>query len=258
MRFMCKIKILLTVILSSNVCHAQPIQKIINGIEVKKPLPYIARLYAGKRFNDQFFCGGSLIAPGWILTAGHCADFVTNETIVGVGGLKVHKPTKTSLVHSVYFDDWNDNTLQRDWALLKLKRKIKIKSYPKLARKNKTGLFKVFGWGTTDVFGMFRPQALQVIIIPIWSNQECIFSLGDAFDYGVMVCGGVLSSSDEDVDGKDTCYGDSGGPVTNLAGNIIYGLTSWGFECASSRTPGVYASIPVARDWILKTIKKFS
>lgn len=263
MRFMKRIKTLtLAIVLVANLqfdqSQAQPTQKIINGNNVGKPLPYMAALYSSTSFSDTFFCGGSLIAPGWVLTAAHCAELVTNDTIVGIGGLKVGKPRKISPVESVYFDDWNNTTLTRDWALLKLKRKLTVKTYPKLARKNRTGLHKAFGWGTVDPFNILIPDRLQVIVIPLWSQSECLLSLGETFHSSVMICGGVLSTSYEELDGKDTCNGDSGGPVTNLSGSVIYGLTSWGYECAGVETPGVYASVSVARKWILKTIKKFS
>lgn len=54
--------------------------------------------------------------------------------------------------------------------------------------------------------------------------------------------------------GKDACYGDSGGPLTTFEQNgiqpILVGLVSFGRGCGRPSSPGVYARITAARDWI--------
>ena len=60
-----------------------------------------------------------------------------------------------------------------------------------------------------------------------------------------MMCAGIL-----DVGGKDACGGDSGGPLAHF-GDIIVGVTSWGFECADSFYPGVSARVSHFSNWIV-------
>ena len=55
-----------------------------------------------------------------------------------------------------------------------------------------------------------------------------------------MICAGG--------DGKDSCLGDSGGPLLlwnpNIKKHVLIGIVSWGENCAMSRYPGVYARCP--------------
>lgn len=65
-----------------------------------------------------------------------------------------------------------------------------------------------------------------------------------------MLCAGILDTGD-----KDSCRGDSGGPlvVTNnldVDGDVLVGITSWGYHCASEHYPGVYTRVSYHSDWI--------
>lgn len=61
-----------------------------------------------------------------------------------------------------------------------------------------------------------------------------------------MICAGY------DQGGKDTCRGDSGGPLSIIKNGVrlLIGITSWGYECGRPYFPGVYASVSAIRPWI--------
>ena len=59
------------------------------------------------------------------------------------------------------------------------------------------------------------------------------------------------------IDGsKDSCQGDSGGPLVCNDNNkaVLYGLVSWGIDCAKKGKPGVYTNVFPLLDWIAETI----
>lgn len=58
-----------------------------------------------------------------------------------------------------------------------------------------------------------------------------------------MICAGNFGQ-----DGKYTCNGDSGGPMT-VNGTLI-GITSWGYGCRRPNYPGVFTRVPYFREWI--------
>ena len=57
--------------------------------------------------------------------------------------------------------------------------------------------------------------------------------------------------------GKDSCQGDSGGPLICLEDGIavLYGVVSWGKNCAREGSPGIYANIFKLKEWIQKTME---
>lgn len=88
---------------------------------------------------------------------------------------------------------------------------------------------------------------LRAIQIPIVNQNYCRKRYRSRIT-ARMICAGFNEG------GKDACYGDSGGPLAcwndqNESKQLI-GIVSFGRGCGSPNSPGVYARISAARDWI--------
>jgi len=98
------------------------------------------------------------------------------------------------------------------------------------------------------------PSALQQLAMKIIPNSVCkrpdwYFR---KFDEKTMVCAGFARG------GKDSCIGDSGGPLQCLTPNgrwHLTGIVSWGTRCAVRKKPGVYTNVYNVLKWIKAHIK---
>lgn len=68
------------------------------------------------------------------------------------------------------------------------------------------------------------------------------------YNYISDVTPGMLCTGDTDV---GSCDGDAGGPVVHN-GNVLVGITSWGFRCVLQEYPDVNVRISSYTDWIVE------
>jgi len=111
----------------------------------------------------------------------------------------------------------------------------------------------VVGWGSLKENGP-QPNILQEVTVRVWDNKVCKDTYGPAAPGGIMdhmLCAGQK--------GKDSCSGDSGGPMQVGSGDTWtqVGVVSWGIGCGKSHYPGVYSRVSKLRDWIDKITKDY-
>lgn len=86
-----------------------------------------------------------------------------------------------------------------------------------------------------------------MIEIPIANQNKCKRTYSNGIT-SRMICAGSLEG------GKDSCFGDSGGPLACSVNrvNLLVGLVSFGpdEECGKANSPGVYSKISTVREWI--------
>ncbi|KDO25564.1 hypothetical protein SPRG_20684 [Saprolegnia parasitica CBS 223.65] len=209
------------------------------------------------------YCGGAVISPTTILTAGHCAygDWIKYVSI-GSHYLSGSKDGERIQVKKIVLHPkFNYDTMVYDFAILELANATTVTPIEVLFdEKDAAGAPGVLGmargWGTTSSGGS-QSNVLKEVGLKLWSNTDCRAAFDKLNNPSVppidvaMICAGG-------VQGEDTCQGDSGGPltVTKNGKDVLVGLTSWGLGCAQAGLPGVYARLSYAKEFLAPYLPK--
>lgn len=239
--------------------------KLIGGIEaVDGTLPWQVSLGVARIADPRaaHFCGGSVVAANWIVTAAHCVTRLSADKVLVVAGSHTLQPglpryvVKRIIVHPAFAPA----TVDRDIALLELAEPLPmgerieaialLRTGQEKKRLVKDAALTVTGWGVTVENGP-AVASLRTLQVPLVLRRSCNRAL--AYDGAIsihMICAGYP------VGGRDACQGDSGGPLTidlDIDGKrtpTLAGIVSWGDGCAHVDKVGVYTRVAKFTAWV--------
>ncbi|MEJ7894014.1 MAG: serine protease [Solirubrobacteraceae bacterium] len=241
-------------------------QRIVGGTDVPPgKYPWVAKI----SIEPGFQCTGTLIAPTWVLTAGHCSSLTgiaipspipSNPLLytVTLGGVKTDgSDSETYSVASVSVPPSYSaqNGSGSDVGLLELTEPVPLTPL-KLAALDERSIWATGKTVTAAGFGVTasggdQPANMQEVDVFVVGDGECAAAYDD-LDPATEVCAGVPEG------GKDSCQGDSGGPLMARTGDELrlVGATSRGQGCAEPGFPGIYARVAegLMREFVLETV----
>ncbi|EGZ29915.1 serine protease trypsin-like protein [Phytophthora sojae] len=217
--------------------------RIFGGSEADaSKYPFVVSL----RQNDaggSTYCGGALIASQYVVTAAHCVktDRATIYASIGTAFASGSSDgQQVKVIQGYRHPKYNKSAHLYDVGLLKLEKKVSTTTVGLAApdgSDNTVGtVATVRGWGLTE--NGSQSVKMEEVNVNIISNAECNKEYGKRITEGMMCAG--------NGDGKDTCNGDSGGPL--IANDVLVGIVSWGGKCGVNA--GVYTRVAYVLDYI--------
>ncbi|KAF7267619.1 hypothetical protein GWI33_019111 [Rhynchophorus ferrugineus] len=259
--------------------------RIIGGVEASLgQFPWMARLAyqnGNNRSNYVFGCGGAILNHWFIITAAHCivGSLRTRLLFVRVGenyadedidcedDVCAPRPQDISwknIIKHRFYPNIEGMTVIGDIALIRLKNPIRFNDFVQpiclptsVIVDNSADLLKegelveVAGWGAVNSITLAAADKLMYVQLEIETLEQCQEVYDDEID-DTQICIGKEK-------GKDTCVGDSGGPVMkpfSIDGPPKYflvAIVSYGVKWCGT-AGAVYTNVSHYMEWILDRI----
>ncbi|KAI8036325.1 trypsin alpha-3 isoform X1 [Drosophila gunungcola] len=197
-------------------------------------------------------CGGSIYAPKVVITAAHCikgryASYI--RIVAGQNSIADLEEQGVKVSKLIPHAGYNKKTYVNDIGLIITREALEysalVQPIAVAVDAPPSGAHAVVsGWGKRTEEDEALPALLRAVELEIVERNTC----GAQYltkEYTItdeMLCAGYLEG------GKDTCNGDSGGPLT--VDGVLVGIVSWGVGCGREGFPGVYTSVNSHTAWI--------
>ncbi|NWU82336.1 GRAA protein, partial [Onychorhynchus coronatus] len=238
------------------VIHGGLCVDIIGGNEVAPhSRPFMAQIIESK----EPICGGALIKENWVLTAAHC-EVKKGKVVLGAHSWKASEKQKQTfrIAKQIPYPCYNSASHENDIMLIQLHKRARLTAAVQLIPlpisdddPRPGTICTVAGWGQTDNRRQTFSATLREVNVTVISRQVC----NDKRHYGKPVVTENMICAGDKEGKKDSCSGDSGGPLR--CNNVMRGITSFGKKnkCGSPDGPGVYTRLTKQYlQWIRKTI----
>jgi hypothetical protein len=187
-------------------------------------------------------CGGTVIAPHWVVTADHCVygdgtPMTPEQMTVTTGRQNLSSTAQGQVIgvtQIIRNPGYAPSRLGQDIALLRLATAtsatpMRVATQAAVASyRSPAGVPNTAGWGLTSAGANGEGSLdLKETYIPLRDNADCVTALAPigTFEPSNMVCAGAGGPT-----ATTTCHGDSGGPLVVFDGGtpVLWGLTTWG------------------------------
>ncbi|CAL4148294.1 unnamed protein product [Meganyctiphanes norvegica] len=224
-------------------------ERILNGrTSVSGQFPWMVHLsYFSSFHKEPDSCGGSLISNRWVITAAQCFRFLNPniDVYVKIGYTDRFRQEPESSLFGVTLEDiiihggFTNVSLDNNIAIVHLPEDVTLNRLvqPICLATNQQISFGAkavaAGWGLRKPDNDL-PDILQSVELDVLEDQSPRCANSQLF-----IC--------TFTPGKDTCRGDSGGPLMTKQGNTWFqiGIVSSGLlDCGNSNIPGTYTRVP--------------
>ncbi|CAF1036767.1 unnamed protein product [Brachionus calyciflorus] len=255
--------------------------RIIDGNDASPhSYPFIVSLhYKSDTYGNMHICGGSILNDQWILTAGHCIQSTLDvrlgkySVIIGLHKLNEYSSSQVYVVEKAFTNFDDDYILKDDWALLKLKTRIKkfdntVQPIELTQTPSENFIEKCLvtaGWGSiSKTFDPKVPNKLQETYLRV-INDDATCKINYQWEKKATFCTKSPTSRPYTM----TCSGDSGGPLFSFNKTdqkwYLEGITSYVVmktqnfrrQCLPNR-PGFFTKVYAYKRDILQTISNNS
>lgn len=245
---------------------SRPLSKIVHGHEAsKEDVPWIVHLTLSFRNLKPIACGGSLISPSFILTAGHCVYWgkprrLVNRVYVKYNSTRVDRGPRALVsairVHPVFKSN-KKGKYGFDIAILKLASPVQFDSFVRpvclpVYPMNVLGIpLHIAGWGVSE--GGHLSISLRSAMTRAMEYLDCDQILNFrriGLNDSIIIC--------SHPEGGNICFGDSGGPLTTMGEEgrfVLLGISIGGRSCTSPEAFSVYTRVSAFVPWIKKEMR---